>query len=122
MSQKRMKKLETLKREIPEPTLYGDINASTILVGSGSTKNAALDAIATGKNVAYLHYEYIYPLKTDLFMNLVSQNKRIILVENNQTGELGKIITETCGYLFKETILKADGRPLFLEDILDIEI
>lgn len=122
MSQKRMKKLETLKREIPEPTLYGDINASTILVGSGSTKNTVLDAIATGKNVAYLHYEYIYPLKTDLFMNLVSQNKRIILVENNQTGEFGKIVTETCGYLFKEKILKADGRPLFLEDILDIEI
>ena len=122
MSQKRMRKLETLKREIPEPTLYGNITANTVLVGSGSTKNAVLDAITDGKNVAYLHYEYIYPLKTELLMNLISQNKRLVLVENNQTGELGKIIAETCGYQFKEAILKADGRPIFLEDILDIEI
>lgn len=122
MSQKRMRKLESLKREIPEPTLYGNITANTILIGSGSTKNTVLDAIAENKDIAYLHYEYIYPLKTNLLMTLVSQNKRIILVENNQTGELGKIITETCGYQFKETILKADGRPFFLEDILDIEI
>lgn len=122
MSQKRMRKLETLKREIPEPTLYGNITANTVLVGSGSTKNAVLDAITDGKDIAYLHYEYIYPLKTELLMNLVSQNKRLVLVENNQTGELGKIITETCGYQFKEAILKADGRPIFLEDILDIEI
>lgn len=122
MSQKRMLKLESLKREIPEPTLYGNITANTVLIGSGSIKNTILDAIYAGKDIAYLHYEYIYPLKTDLLINLVSQNKRIILVENNQTGELGKIITETCGYVFKEKILKADGRPFFLEDILNIEI
>lgn len=122
MSQKRMQKLESLRRELPEPTLYGDITSNTVLVGNGSTKNVVLDAIATGKNISYLHYEYIYPLKTDLFKNLASQNKRIILIENNQTGELGKIITETCGYQFKETIFKADGRPFFLEDILNIEI
>lgn len=122
MSQKRMQKLESLRRELPEPTLYGDINSNTVLVGSGSTKNTVLDAISAGKNIAYLHYEYIYPLKTDLLMSLASQNKKLILVENNQTGELGKIITETCGYLFKEKILKTDGRPFFLEDILNIEI
>ncbi len=122
MSTKRMKKLESLKQEIPEPILYGNISSNTILVGSGSTKNAILDAISSGKDIAYLHYEYIYPLKTDLLMNFASQNKRILLIENNQTGELGKIITETCGYQFKEKILKADGRPFFLEDILNIEI
>ena len=114
--------MDYLKKEIPEPTLYGDITSNTILVGCGSVKSTILDAIQYEKNIAYLNYEYLYPLKTDLLMNLVSQNKRIILIENNQTGELGKIITETCGYQFKEKLLKADGRPFFLEDILNIEI
>lgn len=122
MSEKRLIKMDYLKKEIPEPTLYGDITSNTILVGCGSVKSTILDAIQYEKNIAYLNYEYLYPLKTDLLMNLVSQNKRIILIENNQTGELGKIITETCGYQFKEKLLKADGRPFFLEDILNIEI
>ncbi|KKQ04638.1 MAG: hypothetical protein US14_C0003G0001, partial [candidate division WS6 bacterium GW2011_WS6_36_26] len=55
-------------------------------------------------------------------LNLVSSGKRIILVENNQTGELGKILTEASGYQFKEKILKYNGKPLFLEDILNIQI
>ena len=121
MSSKRMRKLENLHSELPEPTLYGDISANTILVGTGSVKNTIIDAIQAGKNIAYLHYEYIYPLRTELLLNLVSQEKRLILIENNQTGEFGKIITECSGYKFKETLLKFDGRPFFLEDILEIQ-
>ena len=122
MSDKRMKKLESLTNVLPEPTLHGVLNANTILVGCGSTKNAVLDAINTGKEIAYLHYEYIYPTKVSLLKNLASQNKRIILIENNQTGELGKVVTEASGYEFKEKILKYDGRPFFVEDILNIQI
>ncbi len=122
MSQKRMRKLESLNNEIPEPSFYGEVTANTVLVGYGSTKNSVLDVIATGKELSYLHYDYIYPLKTNLLQNLIAQGKRLILIENNQTGEFGKLITETCGYQFKEQILKADGRPFFTEDILDIEI
>jgi len=122
MSQKRMRKLEFLSNEIPEPSFYGEIAANTVLVGYGSTKNTVLDVIATGKELSYLHYDHIYPLKTNLLQNLIAQGKRLILIENNQTGEFGKLIAETCGYQFKEKILKADGRPFFIEDILDIEI
>jgi 2-oxoglutarate ferredoxin oxidoreductase subunit alpha len=122
MSDKRMRKLKTLKNEIPKPTIYGNPNSQTVLVGCGSVKNPILDAIANGKDIAYLHYEYIYPTETETLLTLVNQGKRIILVENNQTGELGKIITEECGYQFKEKLLKYDGRPFFLEDILDIQI
>lgn len=122
MSQKRMRKLESLSNEISEPSLYGEITANTILVGYGSTKNVVLDAITAKKELAYLHYDYIYPLKTTLLENLITQGKRLILIENNQTGEFGKLIKETCGYQFKEQILKSDGRPFFIEDILNIEI
>ncbi len=122
MSDKRMQKHATLLSNLPEPTLYGDPNAPTVLIGCGSTKNPVIDAINEGMNIAYLHYEYLYPTKTQTLMNLVSSGKRIILVENNQTGELGKILTEASGYQFKEKVLKYDGRPFFLEDILNIQI
>jgi 2-oxoglutarate ferredoxin oxidoreductase subunit alpha len=122
MSDKRMQKLATLLNNLPEPVLYGNPNATTVLVGSGSCKNPIIDAMNLGKDIAYLHYEYIYPTKTQTLQNLISTGKRIILIENNQTGELGKILTEASGYQFKEKILKYDGRPFYLEDILNIQI
>ncbi len=120
MSEKRMRKLETLMQNLPEPTLYGNLQASTVLVGSGNTKNVVLDAIAEGSDFAYLHYEYLYPTKTETLKKLINEGKQIVLIENNQTGELGKLLTEACGYQFGNKVLKYDGRPFFLEDILNI--
>ncbi len=88
----------------------------------GSVKNTVIDAIEADKDsrkVGYLHYEYISPLKTERLEELIATNKRLVLVENNQTGQLGNFIKENIGYEFKEKLLKYDGRPFFVEDILD---
>lgn len=122
MANKRLKKLETLTKELPEPTLYGDKNPDLVFVGWGSVKNTIIDAIETNNDsikVGYLHYEYISPLKTERLEELIATNKRLVLVENNQTGQLGNFIKENIGYEFKEKLLKYDGRPFFVEDILD---
>jgi 2-oxoglutarate ferredoxin oxidoreductase subunit alpha len=122
MANKRLRKLETLAKELPEPTLYGDKNPDLIFVGWGSVKNAVLDAVEIEKDsrkIGYLHYEYISPLKTETLEELIAENKRLVLVENNQTGQLGNYIKENIGYEFKEKLLKYDGRPFFVEDILD---
>jgi len=122
MSDKRMQKMATLLNNLPEPTLYGNPTVQTVLVGCGSTKNPVLDAITSGMNIGYLHYEYLYPTKIQTLQALIASGKRLVLVENNQTGELGKVLTEASGYQFKEKILKYDGRPFFIDDILDIQI
>ena len=119
MSEKRARKMQTLEQEIPEPILFGSENAEAIFIGSGSTKNAVLDAQSTGENIAYLSYEYILPLKTGTLLKLAEKGKRMILIENNQTGQLGNLIREKCSYEFKEKLLKYDGRPFFVDDILD---
>jgi 2-oxoglutarate ferredoxin oxidoreductase subunit alpha len=122
MTNKRLRKLEILAKELPEPTLYGDKNANLFFVGWGSVKNAVLDAIEIEKDsrkIGYLHYEYISPLKTEKLEELIVANKRLVLVENNQAGQLGNYIKENIGYEFKERLLKYDGRPFFVEDILD---
>jgi len=119
MSDKRERKNQLLETEIPQPTYYGKENAQIIFVGSGSTKNAVLDAQSTGQNIGYLSYEYIQPLKTEALLKIVKSGKRVILIENNQTGQLGNLIKEKCGYEFKEKLLKYDGRPFFLDDIID---
>lgn len=125
MMEKRMKKINFIKSEIEEPLLYGDENPDIVFVGWGSSKNAVIDSVdilkenGFGKRVGYLHYEYLYPLKTENFKKLVNAGKRLILVENNYSGQLGGFIKKDCGYEFKEKLLKYDGRPFFIEDILD---
>lgn len=119
MMEKRMRKMEELKKEIPSPIYFGPKDADTVFVGLGSSKNAIVDTIPTKEKTGYLHFEYIYPLKTDTLGKLIEQNKRLVLIENNQTGQLGNLIKEEIGYEFKEKLLKYDGRPFFVEDILD---
>ncbi len=119
MSSKRERKFQSLKEKVPEPQYYGGSDAQIIFVGSGSPKNAVLDSITAGEEVGYLSYEYIYPLKTDTLLKLAAEGKRLILIENNQTGQLGRVIKEECGYEFNEKLLKYDGRPFFVDDILD---
>jgi 2-oxoglutarate ferredoxin oxidoreductase subunit alpha len=120
MLNKRMKKLRTLEKELPEPKYYGNTKAKEIFVGWGSVKNTMLDLIQKNKEIGYLHYEYIFPLKTKTLEKLIEENsKNLILVENNKNGQLGGLIKEEIGYEFKNKILKYDGRALTVEDIIE---
>lgn len=118
MYQKRMNKLEILRNKLPGPKYFGSTKANTVFVSFGTPKNAVLDAMKE-TDIALLQYQYIYPLKYEKILELDKQKKRIILIENNQTGQFGKLIKRECGYEFKEKLLKYDSRPFFVEDILD---
>jgi 2-oxoglutarate ferredoxin oxidoreductase subunit alpha len=127
MYNKRLKKEITLLQELPEPVIYGDPNPDISFVGWGSVKNTMLDTINTinefsDKKIAYLHYEYVYPLKTDVFKEYAKQAKRLVLIENNATGQLGQLITAKTEVPFWEKLLKCDGRPFFIEDIANFII
>jgi 2-oxoglutarate ferredoxin oxidoreductase subunit alpha len=119
MSDKRMRKLETLKKNLPEPVYYGNKTAKTVFIGYGSVGNTVRDIIDQGEDIGYLHYSYIYPLKSEKLLELKNSGKRIVTVENNQTGELNKLIKQETGLNIEEKLLKYNGRPLFIEDILD---
>jgi len=119
MTEKRMRKMKLLEKEFPQPILFNPNKSKTILVGWGSVKNTILDLISQGEDIGYLHYEYLFPLKTELLNTLTKRGKKFILVENNQTGQLAEMLKEKTGYSFKKRILKYDGRPFFVEDILE---
>lgn len=123
MIAKRMRKLEALKQILPEPELFGSEDAQTIMVGWGSVRSAVLDALEMlapehKQKFAYLHYEYIYPLKTELLEKLLP-GKQFILVENNYTGQLGNLLRQETDIKFVDKLLKYDGRPFFVDDILE---
>ena len=122
--EKRMKKAEALKRSLPEPELYGHEEPEVLLIGWGSTKSVMVDALKSDelkdKNIGYLHYRHVWPLKTERLMSLASKAKKTILVEGNYQGQLGILIRQECGLSIEKKILKYDGRPFFVDEFIDL--
>jgi len=120
MAEKRMRKLLTLRKELPEPIYYGPKDANIVFVGMGTTKNAVLDVMKqSNEKIGYLQYQYIYPLKFEKILKIYEEGSRVILIENNQSGEFGNLVKRECNFEFQEKLLKFDSRPFFVEDILD---
>lgn len=125
MYEKRLAKKDALMSEIPEPDLIGPEDAVLTLVGWGSVRNTACDVMRlwneanSKKRVNFLHYKYIYPVKIEKLESMISQKKRMVLVENNAFGQLGALLTQETGFQFKDKLLKFDGRPFFVEDLYD---
>ncbi len=120
--QSRLKKAEDIKKESKKFIRYkihGNKNSKNIILGWGSTKGAILDAIKD-LDVAFIQVLYIEPFP-DIKKEL--EKKNIILIENNSTGQLGKLV-EGKNFIHiedKNKILKYDGRP-FLADQLKEQI
>jgi 2-oxoglutarate/2-oxoacid ferredoxin oxidoreductase subunit alpha len=123
MIAKRMKKLETLTKALPEPKVYGSPkNADVSFVGWGSSKNVMLDAIAEAKaqglSVNYLHFDYLHPLKTKRLIQFFEENNNVCLIEGNFAGQLGEIIEGKTGKQFSKKFLKWNGRAFFIDEVM----
>ena len=118
---KRMRKLQSLHAALPDPELYGATDPEVLLVGWGSTKGTVLDALERpelrGKSIGYLHFTYLWPLKTELFTFLTERAKKTVLIEGNHQGQLGLLIAQQTGILLPNKILKYDGRPFFRDEL-----
>lgn len=127
MYDKRLRKETTLRAELPAPQLIGPAHAALGLVGWGSVKPSVEDALSLwnswhpDKLVSYLHYEYVWPLLGQPFDDFRQTVGRTVLIEQNATGQLGELLAVETGHLFAQAdrLLKYDGRPFFVEDLLE---
>ncbi len=123
MMEKRMKKLEMLAKELPAPKVYGDNNAEITIVCFGSVKGPALEAIKElskkGISANVLHVTYISPFPGKEMKKLLREAKKLLVAENNYTGQLAGLITEKTGESIANILLKYDGRPFYPEEIAE---
>ena len=68
--------------------------------------------------LSYLHYEYMYPVKPEKLQQLAEKAKKVVFVENNGTGQFAKLIRMESGYTPDDLLLKNDGRPFFVTEIV----
>jgi len=131
----RVKKYNSIKEECKKFEMiktFGNPQAKNLVIGWGSTKTVILDAldaidksIKTGKgNYKFLQVLYVKPLSDEIKAE-IQKAKKVILVEENVTGQLGRLIREKTGIKVEDRILKYDRRPFtcgeLKEKILGVE-
>ena len=124
MMDKRMKKIEGLKKELQEPDFIGSDNFDTLLIGWGSTWGPIEEAVRllNKKNpdqYAALVFGDVYPLPQQLLKEKSAKTCHIINVEQNATGQLSSLIREETGIVCEGSILKYDGRQISGEEIAE---
>ena len=120
MTNKRLKKLELMKKAAIEPEFIGDKNYETLIIGWGSTYNVIKDALSkiNNKKIGYLHFTQVYPISKKAKPYL-EKAKNIIIVENNATGQFSKLITVSTGIEIKNKILKYNGIHFYPEELIE---
>ena len=126
MVEKRMRKLNKLKRELQEPELIGSDSCDLLLLGWGSMHGPLKEAIAilneTDQHhpglVSALVFGDIFPLPVKRLKKVADQARLIVNVEQNATGQLAGLIREHTGIACAKSILKYDGRQMTGEEIV----
>jgi 2-oxoglutarate ferredoxin oxidoreductase subunit alpha len=116
------KTLTYLNTHFSPPSIYGDWdNTEIVFITWGSAKGPVREAQRIlnekGKKTALLHFTHLFPLNKDMVLPFFKKGKRYILVENNSTGQFGKLLRMELGVDLKEKILRYDGRPISVEEI-----
>ena len=120
---KRAQKLQSFAKVMPQPIIHGNPKAKKTVVIWGSTKGPVLDAYRSlpskkQSDIKILQLQYIWPLAKDFVEPIFKKSKQVLLIENNSTAQLGQIITQETGFVFKNKLLKYDGRPFFREELI----
>lgn len=119
---KRLRKLHSFAKSMPQPLLYGNPKAKKTVLIWGSTKGVVLDAYAHledkyKKKIKIMQIQYIWPFPKEFVSRVLGSSKDILLIESNQSGQMGQLIAQETGILIKKKLLKYDGRPFFREEI-----
>ncbi|WP_461864968.1 2-oxoacid:acceptor oxidoreductase subunit alpha [Thermococcus sp.] len=120
MQEKRaMRKLETIKKNAPLPKLIGNEKAEYLVVSWGSTFHVVEEAFKKlgSEKISHLHFSWVYPLNPET--RKLFEGRRVIVVENNITGQFADLLWKELGVKTDHRVLKYDGRPFSVEEVFE---
>lgn len=122
MMEKRMKKMEEIEDEVPQPELIGPKDAPLTLLAFGTTKLPVLEAMRIlseeGIYVNFLKVSFVSPFPTRAVAHTIKNAQKTLVVEANYTGQFEGLIKEKTGLHVDYHLRKFDGRPFYPEEII----
>jgi len=115
MADKRLRKMATVLEHLPAPTLEGSLDAEVTLVGWGSTWGVLTEAVEQlnreGISTSHLQIKFLVPFHITEVSAILGKSRRVIVVENNQSGQFARHLRAETGIVAQGHIRKYDGEP-----------
>ncbi len=122
MVDKRFKKIIKLIEDIPPPKIYGPADAEITIWSWGSCKGPILEAMnilnQKEKKVNLVHFTFLYPFDYESIAGVIEESNKNVVVENNKTSQLSKLIMMNTDHKIKNKILKYSGRQFLPGEIV----
>jgi 2-oxoglutarate ferredoxin oxidoreductase subunit alpha len=124
MHEKRMRKMEAILPLIAAPKIWGAADAQVTLLGWGSTEGVVREAIrklADEEGIAanQLQIKWLVPLHGEAIAAALAKSKKVIIVENNYSGQFARYLRAETGIVADGHIRKYDGEPFMPHHIVD---
>jgi 2-oxoglutarate ferredoxin oxidoreductase subunit alpha len=115
MVDKRVRKMEGVPARLPAPEFHGPADADVTLVGWGSTWGVLTEAVERlkqeGISTNHLQIRFLVPFQTQAVTKILGRSRRIIVVENTQSGQFARHLRAETGIAANGHIRKYDGEP-----------
>jgi 2-oxoglutarate/2-oxoacid ferredoxin oxidoreductase subunit alpha len=109
---------------IEPPRLFGPADADVTLVGWGSTEGVIREAIDKLRDEEHivannLQIKWLVPLHAEAIMAQLQASRRVIIVENNYSGQFARYLRSETSFVADGHIRKYDGEPFMPHHIVD---
>jgi 2-oxoglutarate ferredoxin oxidoreductase subunit alpha len=123
MVEKRARKFAGVAADVPAPGLEGPATADVTLVGWGSTYGVIHEAIQRlaeeGIVANHLPIKWIVPFHGDEVRKILEAAKKVVIVENNHSGQFARYMRSETGFAAQAHIRKYDGEPFMPHHIVE---
>lgn len=124
MVEKRARKMQTVLSHIAPPKVFGPEETAVTLVGWGSTEGVIREAVEKLANeegiiANHLQIKWIVPFHSEEVTRILSKSSRVIVVENNYSGQFARYLRSETGIEADGFIRKYDGEPFMPHHIVN---
>jgi 2-oxoglutarate ferredoxin oxidoreductase subunit alpha len=118
-----MRKLNGVIPLLASPELHGPADAPVTLVGWGSTDGVIREAVHqladAGIAANHLQITWLVPLHAEAIASILSKCRKVIMVENNYSGQFARYLRSETGIAADGHVRKYDGEPFMPHHIVD---
>ncbi|MEW5758416.1 MAG: 2-oxoacid:acceptor oxidoreductase subunit alpha [Candidatus Omnitrophota bacterium] len=113
------KKMNLLSEEVEPPYIENLDNASTVIIGFGSTYGVMKELAQMDKKIGFIHLSQVWPLPLKELNSLSFEGKHVLTVENNASAQLAKLLKRETKIKIDDSILRYDGRPIDIDYLIE---
>src|SRR4051812_15900275 len=123
MMERRQGKMDAVLPLLDPPRFTGPEDAQVTLLGWGSTQGvideAVEDLARQGVVANHLQVRWLVPLHVDAIQEALGKARKIVIVENNYSGQFARYLRSETGVVADAHIRKYDGEPFLPHHVVD---